>query len=1040
MKKLVTALIIVLPLILLVALFAITGIARISADIPVSGIVINNRGNDGVFVLDIADYSSPVSESDLGVEVQPLTAKNRDYTLSIVDSVSGETSNVVTKDKDGTFRLHDVGEAKLIFTTCDGGYSGSVIFRVIASGATDFAPVISDRLGNTYGLSIGTAADYAVKLISGNYTLGGSFRPVAAYSVHASYESSNPHIVDFNGSNGEFIAKFGGTAVVKMSVESTAGILEKTVEVTVEPSAVITIDGGDALKGQARVSASLKKNTVRFALQTQKNIRETDIAVSSLHGLKSFGVSAVDGIENAFYITLETEAFDVPTSVPYTLVIDGAKYRFYVDYADYKISIYAPTAFGGSEDIVTASGSALRLIASIQPYDALTRYSWNVEEQSVFEIASQSGDTCFVKANGIGEVTLSMTWTAYDENGNAVAEGIETRRLISVQCYSSLIFAEVSDTYGMGGFAIASEKYENGRFFENSYTAKFQAYDRSGKLIKFEDIDFENIEFSASDGNLAEVSRDAGGVYLHARGTGSVSVYANWKYKDLFGLSGDVSFTFTAVDGVLASDDSGLRAAYAQKRAAVLAEDIYLGENLFNVTADGKRTPKYGDAEMREKLLEYTGEIYTTADWMYYKNIGETHPRVRYCLDITADMYGNGHSISAEYITNMLDSTDTLYDFALFRGPLDFVATQSEGIKLAAVKGQDNIVFLVRTDGVTIDNAVLKGCDDKTLYDSDGGMDLSLLNNMGTVLEIMSNAAVTNSRVKNGRTVLRAFGRYGIDEDSYVDAAIEKINVTVDGCELQNAREFLLKIGTNRILRGTAKDPSPPLMDANGNVYDRHNSSACDAYIDDSYFMSNYVLTEVALKDSVLRTSGLFAIGVESHFSGPMLARDDIFNLVGWDNLAGTSYPALLRLIGNVVIADWKEISSVDSSTLIESNSQKDSLSFLTLNIAEMLKTVQTYDESGAYTNLIAKANGKSYAHGGIAFYGGGKNYSVLDTSKYTFEKMNQYIVNLSILTKSPDDDIKRQGGLLPFAAGIEDFRFVMFDATSNFSYNTQTA
>lgn len=1037
MKKLVTALIVVLPLILLVALFAITGIARISADIPATGIIITNKGNDGVFVFDLANYTSPLYESDLGVEVQPLVAKNREYTLSITDTDGNESSDIVTRDSDGAFRLHGVGQAKLTYTSRDGNHSDSVMFNVTASGATNFTPVISDVTGNTYGLSVGTETDYAVTLSSGRYMMSGSYFPSTIFTAHATYECDNSTILDFNGSNGAFIARFGGKAIVTMCVQSTVTTIKKTIAVTVLPSGAVTIDGSDATS-QTHISSSLRKNSVKFSVQSAKAIDENSIIVSGLNGLSSFSVEAADksnalaeGKSNAFFVTMYlSEAYTEPTSIPYTLYVDGEKYPFFVDYADYNVSVFSPTSSDGRGDIYAAADSTVRLVASIEPYDARVLYSWSVDGNSIFTISSASGDACFIKAVGIGEATLTLNWTSFDDEGNITATGEETRTLVSIQGISSLLFAENADTYGMGSLAVASHRYENGAFEKNTYIAKFRAYDKSGNYVAI-----ENIDFFSSDEKLATVYCDQNAVYITAHGTGTVTVTAIWKYGYLFGTN-NATFMFTAVDGVLTSSDEGLHAAYKNNRAAVLEKDIYLGEQLFDVSGSGARTPKYSDEIMREKLLAYTDEINTTADWTYYKNLGYAQPTVRYCLDITADLYGNGHTINAEYITNTLDATDKPYEFSVFNGPLDFVATSSGGIKLAAVKAQDNIVFLVRTDGVTIDNAVLKGCDDQTLYD-DESINLSLLNNMGTTLEIMSDATVRNSRVMNGRTVLRAFGRYGVAEDSEVDVWAEKINVTVDNCILQNAREFILKTGTNRALRGSLEAPEPSLLDASGKEYTDFNSPACDDYINDEFFTTNYILTEITLKDSTLRTSGLFAVGVESHFAGPMLADDELFHLDGWRNLAATSYPALLHLVGKVVLADWKTVSSIDSSTLIESDASRDSLAFLSLNIAEMLKAVQEFGGED-YKNLLATNGGTPYAHGGIAFYGGGKNYSILDTSEYTFEKMNEYVVNLSILKNSQDSNLKQQGTLLPLAAGMESFRFVMFDATSEYSYNSQ--
>ena len=302
---------------------------------------------------------------------------------------------------------------------------------------------------------------------------------------------------------------------------------------------------------------------------------------------------------------------------------------------------------------------------------------------------------------------------------------------------------------------------------------------------------------------------------------------------------------------------------------------------------------------------------------------------------------------------------------------------------------------------------------------------------MGTTLELMANANIVNSRVLNGRTCVRAYGRYGVDETT-VNAARERIFVNIENCVIQNAREFLLKVGTNRFKAGSLDDPSPSLYDDSGKEYDKYNSSLADSYINDDYFMRELVLTDVTVKNSTLRTSGLFAIGLESHFAGEMLAGQELlgYKFSGWHDLAATSYPAVLRLKGEVKIEDWKDIANIDSSTLIETNfnSQESNASFLTLNINEMLKHVRATGGE-QYAKLLAQKDGKDYAHGGIAFYGGGKNYSVLDLSEYNWKQMTQYNINLSILSSSKNMDLQMQGNLLPLAAGKQDFRFVMLSS-----------
>ena len=65
--------------------------------------------------------------------------------------------------------------------------------------------------------------------------------------------------------------------------------------------------------------------------------------------------------------------------------------------------------------------------------------------------------------------------------------------------------------------------------------------------------------------------------------------------------------------------------------------------------------------------------------------------------------------------------------------------------------------------------------------------------------------------------------------------------------------------------------------------------------------------------------------------------------------------------------------------------------------------------------------NGKQYVHGGIAFFGGGKNYSVFEGKGYSFHSLNGYEVKLSDVGKTE----------LQLAAGDESFYFLLHDSTT---------
>lgn len=1037
MKKLVTALIIVLPLVFLIAVFAVTNIAKISTDIPATGINITNKGDNGVFAFDIADYTSPMFESDLGVEVLPYVAKNRGYDLTVTDAETGEATDIVSLDENGAFKLKDVGVAKLTYTSKDGGYTDSVIFNVSCSGVISFAPTLSDGAGNAYTLTANQDGEYEATVPTGNLFFGGNYYPSTAIA-HAHFEAQDESGVKINAVTGIATAYYSGKNTVTMSVTDAFGaVVTKTIRLNVQKSGDPVVNGQDASTSTIRLGAPLGVTSLSFPIESEylSGATFTGANVKSA----TFDESGTIGNENAKMLNVElTNAFTSPASPRYTISLsNGKKIYVYIDFADYDFNVYSSSNHTGKGDIVILDGSATKIAVSSNPEDNLA-YTFSLEGDSVASISGVQNDCCFITAKSVGETTLTVHWTKTSKAGESLS-GSFARKIVVTQAYTSLLFNDemTINKGGLGKTAIANGRYENGNIVNRPYVSQFAAYNGTKKLAPL----FENLIFTSSNDAIATVQQTANGVEITVKATGLVTITAEWKYGNLFGVKA-ATFTFNAVDGVSVEDYQQLVDASKKGKKIVLAKDIYLGENLFNVNADGSRTPKYSDSVMLEKLQSFTGEMKTSADYTYYRNLNalypdkvEKHPSVRYAFEFVDDVFGNGHTVSAEYITNMYDSTDNLYDFALFRGPLDFVSTSMDGIKVAAVKGQDNISFLVRKDGVKVDNITLKGCDDSTLYEN-GEFNLSILNNIGTTLEIMSDATLTNSRVSNGRTVVRAFGRDNVAYDSAVNVAKEKINVQIDGCVLSNAREFILKVGTNRYVSGTESNPSPYLKDKNGNDYTACNSSACDDYIDDQYFVNTYVLADVTLKDSTLKSSGLFTIGIESHFAGGMLmgSTDTFKALEGWNNLAATSYPAILRLVGRVELADWKQLSLVDSSTLIETQTNNHSnLAFLTLNIAEMLRAVKA-NGGDTYKNIIATKDGTEYVHGGIAFYGGGKNYSALDMSRYTFEKMSTYNVNINSLEKANDDILSSQGKYLPLAAGNGDFRFVMFDASSKYT------
>ena len=137
-------------------------------------------------------------------------------------------------------------------------------------------------------------------------------------------------------------------------------------------------------------------------------------------------------------------------------------------------------------------------------------------------------------------------------------------------------------------------------------------------------------------------------------------------------------------------------------------------------------------------------------------------------------------------------------------------------------------------------------------------------------------------------------------------------------------------------------------------------------------------------------------------------------------------------------LLDWKKLSNLDSSTLIETTGDLGiGEQFLKMDISAMIGKVAT---SQAYSSLISVYNGENYVHGGIALYGGGYNYSYVDFTNMTSEALKPFKINLSVMAQGEESDstLYSQGTLLPKAAGPSDFKFYMYDSTSNMDYITQ--
>ncbi len=650
--------------------------------------------------------------------------------------------------------------------------------------------------------------------------------------------------------------------------------------------------------------------------------------------------------------------------------------------------------------------------------DANAIYVWSADNQNVQFEQVGNGRNCKIKIGKDVETDITLKVLV-----NNVVKAQTTRAVKAVNAVSTLYFQESQTSFGILGFpTYGSQKIEDGEYVQDKQKLGLILGDKGDFTA------FYNQDITLSDTENCLSFDKSNGINITATKNGVTTLTAKWNYADYFGEKVESSLKVKAVkDGVNVNNYLDLKKAADDVKPIVLFSDIMLGKK--SMTA----------AELNACI----GLLPTTYDWQYYKNIKEQRPNVYYALEFKADLHGNGFELNAENITT---ASDRVGAPLLYKGPLNFVAMSETKFGAAAVKGQDNISFLVRTDGVVIDNVQLKSCSDSYLT-AYGSMNLSRLNRVGTTLEIMSdNVLVKNSRISNGRTVVRIFGGGDrgytangnpVMSDTLVDAETERINVKIESSILKNAREFIVKIGSNRAVKATGDTSSdfkvPTLKDISNVDY-----KAGENYFADNYFKQKYLIADVTLKNSILESSGLFSVGIDTHFAGQFLqgiASNGLELLKSWKDLAATSYACALRLEGTVKLLDWKNIDMLNSDTLIESGSSANA--FLKLDIKSMIKKVVN-SKPESYSNILENVDSVSYVHGGVAFFGGGLNYSFVDTSKLTNNHFGKYNINLSVLGENEPQFsvLGTQAALLPLAAGVEDFRFMLYTSNGESSYS----
>lgn len=992
MKKKIIALIMIIPIVFLIALFSVGKAAGVYADIPVTGIQITTQNEDGFIDVDVADYD-PIA---FLAQVQPVNARNQKYSFEI-SGVGGDEAPDGFEIIDGKLRIDNaVGKVKITAISAEKGFKDSVIVSAYSTKVLRIYPKVNGE----------KIASDVVSIDGGENVFSAELYPENLSGETRIFEEiGDNHILKLNAVTGVAQALFSGETQVRITCPEGRGEgREKVLNVKVN---VDTDSTGFAVNGKSSgAKATVKNNATTAKLFVESKKDALDISDLALPD----GVS-VDNIEKIgekkFVLTL---SFDKEFSDE---EISGkvGKTDFSLEFVKYNLKVRTSYYDGEDHDgedneIKQKNKTKVTYVAYSESDDDVDVEFKILDGKDVITL-EQYGPFANITATKRGFARIRIT---AEQDGKPWE--IEKTIHVVPNVYS-MEFADSAKEYGIENILTIGGRKPNGR--PDTRTIFVRVVTEAGAET-FTD-EFMNVAFS-DDNSLFSckaqpaTNADAVPAEIRAKDTGLTTLNAELKnYNQYFGTNICAKIRLRAVkDGRNVGNYEELKTVTEAGHIVVLTSNVMLG------------VKKDGTAMTEDELKKDVKKFTTTYDKTYLDNIGENdeNKKVQYLIEFKNHVYGNGFEINADKFTQCKDATGVP---KIFKGPLNFVAISS-----ASVKGQDNISFLVRTNNVLINNVDLKGCSDKSLKEEDGRFNLSKLNYVGTTLEIAKSAKLLNSRVSNGRTVVRIFaggstmGSPVVKDESAFNVQDEKINVHIESCVLSNAREFILKIGSNRALKQTS-EVQRKLLDINNNAYSPYDESNKT----DKYFNDNYLINDVTLKNSVLETSGLFSVGMETHFSGEFLLGGTITT---WKDCAATSYASALRIVGDVKMLDWKNLSNVDSSTLIEVTG--DANPWLSMNVAEMMKEVANVKSE--CRDIILNVGGTEYVHGGIAFYGGGYNYSYLDLTRANDEtkQFGVYDVNISVLENSKDENIRNQGKMLPMAAGAGAFRFYLYNNKSS--------
>ena len=967
MTKKILLLVLFLPMIIMISLFTTTSTVSLAISIPVTGIEIVE---ENIVYLDLDQQET----YKIDYTVYPTNATNAEVALT-TEKV-GDARLAEVEFKDGYLIPKTIGMAKVFLTTIDGGYKDSFIVQVDSNMLQEIESEISDD-----ELYVGETA-----------VITTTFIPANAKNQVLVYSSSNENVVTVTN-NGTVKGVGRGEALVTVASMDDETIKNEFL-VKVYNTDVMDMSDSDVITWEEEGYVNLSIDSdVDYELSYEvldnagNPVETNDLTVTfgeeDENGNVKLSYEFKDGFVGSYQVKVT-----IKTALGYSL-----SKSFAVEKVN-KISV----AFNYTDTPQFTQGSTSPMAFSLTPYNTKgVTYQVSASNTNVTVTELNGNIILYAQKPGVTKVTVKAYVAGIAEPAEASVDVVIVPKAFNI--------VELGKTYGIEEVWTVAKSQLDGTDVINKLTLSYGKEVGEGFL--------NNVNWVAVDAEGKEI--------------GDVLINSDGEFKILSNsFVGDVYFKAVFSYGTFKKESTPVKVQCVGNAVAVNCyEDLLAATRASKAVVLTGNVEDFGYYANGEKMssMPYV-EIPTTYDWTYYKNLGYTSaPTVKVLIQFRNNVYGNGYTINAHNATYGLDDAGALKSDALFRGPLNFVGVTDSSASAISVKAQDNIAFGLY-ENVNVNNVDLKGCNLQA--DSNGQYELNDLNYTGTVVEVLGdNVNISYSRISNGRMCLRIFG----DE---LDSS-KVINVNISNSIMTVAREFIIRMGSNEFIdgkMGSDDEIAPYLPNNTVKNFPVYKDYVQKTVQQKKAYDEAFIKTYVNITNSTLKDCGIFSIGIDSHFAGPLLADGNYINkyadLLGefWHDLAKTSYGAKLTFNGDVRIYDWKRVDGVDSSTLIEILGDNALFNRMVLNINEMVSVISSKE---GYTGILYKNPnynaGAEYVHGGIAFFGGGKNYSVFEDNG-TFAKMNGYQIGLG--------DVGRAD--LAMAAGGKDFYFLLADTTNTFT------